>query len=100
MTDLQINLAIAKSCGWKQFPETRTFWTQPDGGRTCHETELPKFCEDLNAMHEAEKRFNPPNGDDWGTYLGLLDDIVASRIHAPARQRAEAFLRTIGEWKP
>lgn len=98
MTDQQINWEIALVCGWIYYDG----WHHPDG-----KSELPNYCNDLNAMHEAEKTLWPMEPIFLSTYCELL---MKSRypsewgsawgyIHATARQRAEAFLRTIGKWK-
>jgi hypothetical protein len=73
----------------------RIDWTSP---------ELWDWCNDLNAMHEAEKVLAPKNWDRfsekwWDYYHHLLDGDVQKTIHATARQRAEAFLRTLGKWE-
>ena len=58
------------------------------------------FCNDLNAMHEAEKRLL---SGYWMRYCEclncLLGKSVYASVHATARDRAEAFLRTIGKWE-
>lgn len=89
MTDQEINVAIAEECGWLAAPNadgdlteahlTRTWveWLGPNGE---HESEPPDYVNDLNAMHEA---------------LASLPLESTST----ARQRAEAFLRTVGKWK-
>jgi hypothetical protein len=60
------------------------------------------YCTDLNAMHEAEKVLT----DEQCVFVRLhlrerLETHAASRYtwHATARQRAEAFLRTLGKWE-
>ena len=65
------------------------------------------FCNDLNAMHEAEKFLlkgfegNPEASALWMGHL--LHLVCSSRTglshHATARQRAEAFLKTLGKWE-
>lgn len=89
MSDDEINLAIAEACG-------------------CDEP--LDYCVDLNAMYHAECSF------DVGTtkqvihatnrYLEQLCRVIGCTVedlfqltHASSRQRAEAFLRTIGKWK-
>jgi hypothetical protein len=89
MTNQKINEAIAKACGWEHKPTNC-------GGAD--------FCTDLNAMHEAEKVLAPSNWNRfsekwWNYYHHLLDGDVHKIIHATARQRAEAFLRTLGKWE-
>ncbi len=62
------------------------------------------YCNDLNAMHEVEKTlkgyqqihtyvWHLHNRKDWVTDFKLME------VHASARDRAEAFLRTLGKWK-
>ena len=107
MTDLEINTAIAEACGWTCDKDT---WTSPEGGRWARrvpgreisdEQILPNYCHDLNAMHEAEENVPITNyyeqlciADTNGILLGYRH-----LWHATARERAEAFLRTIGKWK-
>jgi hypothetical protein len=95
MTDLQINEAIATACGWRLKPN---YWLTPEG----HEAfgwDIPDYHKDLNAMHEAEKVLM----DDWQkqkSYLEWLGWDDERRIwHSTARQRAEAFLRTLNKWE-
>jgi len=66
---------------------------------------VPDFCHDLNAMHEAENI--GLNCDTWLEYERTLGLVVFDfkigaygklLVHATARQRAEAFLRTLGRW--
>ena len=63
---------------------------------------VPDYCNDLNAMHEAEKVLTLPQF--WG-YADQLKSIVdnsngnASYISATASKRAEAFLKTLKLWK-
>ena len=81
MTDQQINAAIAEI---QRFPDM--YWVKD-------------YCNDLNAMHEAEKYLDT---DELfrGYYFALCDITRSTRwpVHATARQRAEAFLRTLGKW--
>jgi hypothetical protein len=107
MTDKQINAAIARECGWTEIRENLV-------GKAPGETAnrvmfLPNYCGCLNAMHEAEKVYmNTPEKKiqilvqilEW-----WLDAVVQKRSkgtpiwHATARQRAEAFLRTLDKWE-
>jgi len=97
MTDQQINAAIHAALG------------NPMGCPRCSEPECAynsglNYCDDLNAMHEAERTLTHygqihayvnylQNRDDGHTHLLLLE------THITARQRAEAFLRTLGKWE-
>ena len=88
MTDEQINWAITEVIGadphWKCAKD---------------------YCNDLNAMAEAEKVLSPR---DEGIYFLTLKQIVGDLIwhrdtcrnyRATARERAEAFLKTLGKWE-
>jgi hypothetical protein len=85
MTDKQINAAIARALNADEH-----WMIQKD------------YCTDLNAMHEAEKVLT----DEQCVFIRLhlrerLENHPASRYawNATARQRAEAFLRTVGKWE-
>jgi hypothetical protein len=100
MTDEQINAAIAEACGWEnvgRYPKSRNVWVGKHAGRL---QEVPDYCTDLNAMAEAEKVLD---SDELfkGYYLALYDITQSTRwpICATAKQRAEAFLRTLGKWE-
>jgi hypothetical protein len=120
MTDDQINIAIAENVfGWRQSVATHpqsgnlvVIWTD-NKSNFSHLRKPANFCNDLNAMHDAEIslsgdglecslnearygealfRVINPTKDGAGT--SDFDKITAS-----ARQRAEAFLRTLGKWE-
>jgi hypothetical protein len=103
MTNDQINIAIAEACGWKYIAFNRGWVETGDGETQCV---IPNYCNDLNAMHEAEKWMisNLRLLDFWQFAEELKRIVPAnlgddSYIHATARQRAEAFLKTIGKWE-
>lgn len=91
MTDEQINAAIHDALG------------NPIGCPRCSDPGCSynqglNYCTDLNAMHEAEKTHRASG--DWHEYIQILDTLSeVDPIYATARQRAEAFLRTLGLWK-
>jgi hypothetical protein len=98
MTDEQINQAIAEACGI--VGKSGEIYKTPDGWVV----DCPKFATDLNAMHEAEKTlkgyeqihtyvWHLNNRKDWETDFKLME------VHISARDRAEAFLRTLGKWE-
>ena len=112
MTDQQINEAIAKACGWTdvhfslaatdEFPTERRVVGIPP--THCTHDVAPNYCSDLNAMHEAEKAlkgynqihtyvWHLNNRKDWETDFKLME------VHISARDRAEAFLLTLGKWE-
>lgn len=129
MNKTKQRIAIAEACGWTgPFPTSKEWlegygregedvWalcgTDPEGDRA----PLPDYLNDLNAMHEAEKRLTGDIFSKWAQHLvnivirdtaGPELDIadVSSPVEmcghiarATAAQRAEAFLRTIGKWK-
>ena len=99
MTEEQINIAIAEACGWK-YEKNETH--APDGAFWWSKNpEFPDYCNDLNAMHKAEKVLT--RYQQSVTYSDNLMKIVGyhtfDSAHATARQRAKAFLKTIGKWK-
>ena len=112
MTDNEIKLAIAEACGWTGCRlggygaggavnrSRRSIGTPPGRKYTC---ELPDYVNDLNAMHEAEKLLT---SEQVTKYIEYLDFFVEGQgkwldagHFATARQRAEAFLRTLNKWK-
>lgn len=111
MTDQEINIAIAEACGWTNI-RTKNLPQFQDDRRTyllgtlsgSEEIHIPAYSNDLNAMHEAEKTLT---GKQVLEYVPILNRCTkcfshitpAIMIFATARQRAEAFLRTIGKWK-
>jgi len=86
MTDEQINAAIAEACGWAHAN------IEPHA--------YPNYCIDLNAMHEAEKVLTREQINAFCQKLFPTNYCgVWWSIHATARQRAEAFLKTLGKWE-
>ena len=91
MSDEEINKTINEACGWDH------------KSINCGGLD---FCNDLNAMHDAENWIIANKSSLW-----LFQDYAQNLrknfqtlgldgyIHSTARQRAEAFLRTIGKWK-
>ena len=93
MTDKEINQRIAEVCGWR--PDNRGLgWLSPHG----YYAPEPDYCNDLNAIHEAEKTLNKDQFMLYCDNLWPLGNGVWEAIHATACQRAEAFLRTLGKW--
>ena len=116
MTNEQINIAIAEVCGWTsiRYNSIHGKWmgTQPQEDRDAYH--LPNYCNDLNAMHEAEKMLTKEQLYNYGNKLdritlpktsmemcyiespeaGMYPDLFC----ATAAQRAEAFLKTIKKW--
>ena len=89
MTDDQINWAITEAIGadphWKCAKD---------------------YCNDLNAMHDAEKVLTKEQVREYQCFMyDMACEISATQgrwmpYSATARYRAEAFLRTLGKWEP
>ena len=100
MTDEEINQRIAEACGWTK--SDKGWWFNADdsngGDLFC-----PGYTTDLNAMHEAEQWLFA-QGVDHADYGNVLQRVLRRNgdlwlFVATARQRAEAFLRTLGKWE-
>jgi len=95
MSDDEINVAVADAMGWRK-EDGVYVWTA--NGIDCTCDELWGWANDLNAMHLAEKMLSV---DQIAMYFWRLCD--ASKKDNPfmaiARERAEAFLRTLGKWE-
>lgn len=105
MKEEEINKRIAELCGWTEcrlvakvvlstLRDPVAYGVPPNG---TYEIACLNYCNDLNAMHEAEKVFDCPE-----LYDGNLIKICGGAQymwHATARQRAEAFLRTLRKWE-
>jgi len=84
-------IAIAEACSTLQWS-----YALP---QKCVAASVPDYCNDLNAMHEAEKTLQ-----HYGVFVDKLAEIMGQPrqgimlVNATAAQRAEAFLRTIGKW--
>ena len=100
MTNEQINAAIAEACGWKE--------VRVNGGAGVYKgfdngaelrPDIPDYCTDLNAMHEAEKFLRDANLlFEYGMHI-TNSHHYEYLLRATARERAEAFLRTLGKWE-
>ena len=127
MTDEEINIAIAEHCGWTRIEELdNTYYadnldyiiSKPDkiwGGvnpKTGDDDFIPDYCNDLNAMHEAEKELDWQGKTKFAeilyrhcpdSYIRNNDetewDEIFPLINSTAQQRAQAFLKAIGKWE-
>ena len=107
MTDKEINHCIAELCGWTEIHDSGIWhnfkpWGYPpekpgQGGNSYNF--LPDYCTDLNAMHEVENRLEAKTSMMFGGWLLAICKGKNATWHATARQRAEAFLRTLGKWE-
>jgi hypothetical protein len=117
MNEEQINVKIAELCGWKLRQEIDGEFSliDPFGEKVSADWEpnttldsfyyaLPSYCTDLNAMHQAEGTMSL---EQWDSYITELYRIAQlphichftheiAFIHATAKQRAIAFLKTKG----
>lgn len=114
MTDKEINIAIAESCGWKRYDRS---YTDSLGKVRCIQWEdtpghplplgddaVPNYCGDLNAMREAEMTLPvqptvPLTRSKREIFRDELFALCDQPIHAEARQRAEAFVQTMVKWR-
>lgn len=104
MTDEQKRICIAEACGWKPIcPDApEILWTNGKDHVFTHE--LPDFLNDLNAMHHAEKTLTREQCYLFQEHLCRIEgdwcpkNQAANWLwHATARQRADAFLLTLGK---
>lgn len=98
LTNTEINQRIAEACGWKRVSK----WRWEKDGKHCKV--IPQYTHNLNAMHEAEMML--PEDKRKSLFYSGITMIVGGNepwcyrnaYYASARQRAEAFLKTIGRW--
>lgn len=106
MNPQEINKRIAIACGWKHEGKTYSHgricdtWGSPDGDFF---RSFPNYHGDLNAMHEAEATFS--DVISIKSYCHHLTSQVHPEyatehlVRCSAADKAEAFLRTIGQWE-
>ena len=101
MTPDQIDTAIAEFRGWteiQRYPESGRLWGNRPGseGESYRLNAVPQFHRCLNAMAEASRSL----GLGRGTYITWIKHLWSvCPIDAPANVRAEALLRTIGNYQ-
>lgn len=102
MTDEQINQRIAEACGWECLAPDVWHHGIVGYSKDSHgivRSRIPDYCADLNAMHEAEMTLTEYQRESiYPRMMGGWRS-PAKPIYATARQRAEAFLRTLGKWE-
>lgn len=110
MTDHKQRIAIAEACKWRReyiFGNgvDDYVWIHPTNGKAypdmlCY---LPDYLNDLNSIHEAENFLTEDQQRRYFFHLfktqRLDDGALWKAVHITARQRAEAFLKTLGLWK-
>ena len=123
MTPLAQRIAIAEACGamWTTTREGYGFpvhilvpenYTPPNSWddspgmtpkpepRLVHSS-VSDYLNSLDAMHEAEKVLTPMNVPDYVEWLREIEsssDDFSDLVHAEAKKKAEAFLRTLNLW--
>lgn len=119
MTPEEQRIALAEWAGWKYSPsanssikhEATMAWYRP-GNSPWHLEQLPDYLNDLNAVHELEKKLDY---EMRYNYAEVLSSVVLDRSelvwwdlashetfdvsHATAAQRCEALLKTLNLWK-
>ena len=112
MTDEQINIAIAESLEWDVVFDTLCKITPDHNGEPVIEpiAPLPNYTSDLNACHDCVRALTDAQRTtyrehlskiwtrDYNSRCGLFPPHDDS-VNATARQRCEAYLRTIGKWE-
>jgi hypothetical protein len=105
MTDQEINIAIARECGWECDKDGN--WKDSNGRYGINGCP-PHYATNLNAMHDAEKTRICYDPEIQETYSEQLLKAVLETygyqgarmvLHASAHQRAKAFLCTLHLWK-
>jgi hypothetical protein len=114
VSDNEIRIAIAEACGWKKLADGK--WASPEMVGAFFSP--PDYPNDLNSMYEAQKvlltdseKIEAYCSALLHTKIDVIEDGTPYKtdlfdeygwfgcVHATARQRAEAFLRTVGKWK-
>lgn len=115
MENIEQRIKIAEVLGWKVCPQDKWLVIPPNSPHSVQQLNtLPDYCNDLNAMHEAERVLKP---EQFVAYISALHEVVLGcpnsyddepsiwhsdvfrLCHATAAQRAEAFLRVKGKWE-
>ncbi|MEY4350524.1 MAG: hypothetical protein RL078_573 [Bacteroidota bacterium] len=91
MTDEQINKKIAEHLGYKEIGDDLYYSTGSDRAF------IAMWTKDLNDMHNAESSLNEDQLCKMARYIERND--IRWYFRATARERAEAFLRTLGKWE-
>lgn len=119
MTDKEMNIAMAEACGarWRCVNAASHRQMSFDDGKPLavirdttpedikfYAKKLPDYLHDLNAMYDAEEIFYGKSGTFRGSEQTIIYERLLARLNSPlratARQRAEAFLITIGKLRP
>lgn len=100
---MELNEQIGTLLAFTPASEAKKWWIRPpDFDYRIRRTDngLPDFCNDLNAMHEAEKLLTHQQQSDYSFTLtqGWLSDRIDNwrAVHATAEQRCKAFVEVMG----
>ena len=104
MTDTEIRIAVAEACGWTRLETLEIngeVYGFKHGKPTPYKSLVPDYPNNLDAMHEAEKALPTEKQREYLQYLGLNAYSSWPVCHASARQRCEAFIKTVcpEKWK-
>lgn len=103
-------IAIASACGWHDIKIIGNLLCGiPKGeiNKGDNYKIIPKYLDDLDAMHEAEKTLSSYSQVDYVLHLRLIaernDDLKTVHwfhvISLEAKYRAEAFLKALNLWE-
>jgi hypothetical protein len=96
MNSQEINKRIAIVCGWQIHPKDKWLVIPPNSSHSVQSiSTIPNYHDDLNAMHEAEKFIMDESSIEYVKWLNKFSCLW----HVKASKKAEAFLRTIGQWE-
>jgi len=110
MNPQEINRRIAIACGWEHkvqaptrngnpLPWLADYWRHPSHHWKWNRHCLPNYYGDLNAIQCAVIRLTRSDYIGWCLELRDIVGNGDDMLTATAAQRAEAFLRTIGQWE-
>ncbi len=108
----QQRIAIAEACGWElKSNGLSPMWSWQNESLThrikwvahkemASQGVLPDYLNDLNAMHEAERRLEAEDNHAYGCYCSELYEKYGNTVSLTAAQRAESFPKYYNLWKP
>ena len=105
MTNEEIRIKVAEAMGWKPYkPITHDGWPllmTPPGkpNREGWLEPIPDYLNDLNACAEFEKTMTDQEHNRYRAHIYGMTFNPRECFSATARQRAEAFIRTLNLWK-
>ena len=98
MTDQEINAKIAEACGWEDvapLKENLNVWIGKHGG---YYQNLEEYCNDLNAMHEAEETLTLEQCDELKRVLnGKCHKFFAYRNKEEYQHHSAMYVSSHGQ---